>query len=310
MKNKDTTMKVKDGIVGLVVGDALGVPVEFSTRAERERDPVREMRGYGTYGQPEGTWSDDSAMTIATMTSITNRKCIDYDDIMDEFVKWYSHSEHTNSPKGRFDVGNTTADSLIRYISGTPALESGGRGERDNGNGSLMRILPLAFIPDIDYNTVEAVSSLTHGHEISRIACSLYIEIAKSMLESNLEIKEHVEIACKKIKEHYKDSERLENFERIFTNDLDEVRGRMFVVGSLECVIHCLLTTDNYKEAVLKAVNYGEDTDTTAAICGGLAGIYYGYEDIPKEWINTVNKIDEVIELCERYDEFCSTKCR
>ena len=309
MKNKDTNMKVKDGIVGLVVGDALGVPVEFSTRAERERDPVREMREGGDHRQPKGTWSDDTSMTIATMTSITNKNAIDYDDIMDEFVKWLCHDAHTNSDDGTFDNGRATADAIVRYANGTPALEAGGRGEYDNGNGSLMRILPLAFIPDIDYDTVENVSSLTHAHEISRIACALYIEIAKSMLESERKISEHVESACEKIKEHYKDAERLESFDRIFSNDLDEVRGRTFVVGSLECVIHCLLTTANYQEAVLKAVNYGEDTDTTAAICGGLAGIYYGYDSIPKEWIDSINRIDEVIELCERYDEFCSTNC-
>ncbi|MDO5814709.1 MAG: ADP-ribosylglycohydrolase family protein [Methanobrevibacter sp.] len=298
-------MKVKDGIIGLIIGDALGVPVEFSSKAERDRDPVTDMRAYGTYRQPKGTWSDDSSMTIATMTSITNKKKIDYDDIMEEFLNWSIEGKHTNSADGMFDIGNTTNNALIRYYNGAPALEAGGRGERDNGNGSLMRILPMAFIKGIDYDTIENVSSLTHGHIISRIACVLYIEIAKSMLENDLEIKEHVERACDKVKKHYKGEEALKNFERIFSNDLDDVRGRGFVVGSLECVIHCLLNTDNYKDAVLKAVNFGEDTDTTAAICGGLAGIYYGYDSIPTDWINSINRIDEVLSLCEKYEAFC-----
>ena len=298
-------MKVKDGIIGLVVGDALGVPVEFSGRYDRRVDPVVDMREYGTHNQPKGTWSDDSSMTIATMTSIVNKNKIDYEDIMDEFINWCHNNEHTNSDSGRFDIGNTTRRALRKYYNGTPVLECGGSRERDNGNGSLMRILPLAYIKGIDYDTIEKVSSLTHAHEISRIACVLYVEIAKSMLENDLKISEHVESACDKIKEHYKDSPALENFEKIFSNDLDDVRGRTFVVGSLECVIHCLLNTDNYKDAVLKAVNFGDDTDTTAAICGGLAGIYYGYDSIPKEWINTINKIDEVISLCEKYDALC-----
>ena len=298
-------MKVKDGIIGLIVGDALGVPVEFSGKYEREIDPVINMREYGTHNQPKGTWSDDSSMTIATMASIVNKNKIDYEDIMNEFINWYLNDEYTNSDSGTFDIGNTTSRSLERYYNGTPALESGGKQERDNGNGSLMRILPLAYIKDIDYDTIEAVSSLTHAHKISRIACVLYIEIAKSMLENELEIAEHVKIACDKIQNYYKDSSILENFEKIFSNDLDDVRGRTFVVGSLECVIHCLLTTNNYKNAVLKAVNFGEDTDTTAAICGGLAGIYYGYESIPQDWINTINKIDEIQLLCEKYEKFC-----
>ena len=125
------------------------------------------------------------------------------------------------------------------------------------------------------------------------------------MLENDLEIKEHIELSCDKIKEYYNDSPVLNRFRRIFTNDLDDVRGSGFVVGSLECVIHCLLNTDNYEDAVLKAVNFGEDTDTTAAICGGLAGIYYGFDEIPIHWIESINKIDEVLSLCEKYGAVC-----
>lgn len=300
-------MKVKDGIIGLVVGDVLGVPVEFSGKYEREQDQVKDLREYGTHNQPKGTWSDDSSMTIATMTSIVNKSGIDYEDIMDEFINWCCHDKHTNSDDGMFDIGNTTDRALTRYRNGTPALECGGTRGRDNGNGSLMRILPLAYIKDIDYDTVEKVSSLTHAHKISRIACVLYVEIAKSMLENDLEISEHVNLACSKIKDYYKDRPELEKFERIFSNDLDDVRGRTFVVGSLECAIHCLLTTDSYKYAVLKAVNFGEDTDTTAAICGGLAGIYYGYDSIPEKWIQEINKIDEVESLCARYEAYCDS---
>lgn len=305
INNKHNIMKVKDGIIGLVVGDALGVPVEFSGRYDRMKDPVIGMREYGAHNQPKGTWSDDSSMTIATMASIVNKNKIDYEDMMDEFIKWCRNDKYTNSDSGRFDIGNTTIRSLTRYYKGTSALESGGTDDRDNGNGSLMRILPLAYIKDINYGTIESVSSLTHAHIISRIACVLYIEIAKSMLENDLEIHEHIEWACDKIKDHYYDSPALKSFEKIFSNDLDDVRGRTFVVGSLECVIHCLLTTNNYKDAVLKAVNFGDDADTTAAICGGLAGIYYGYDSIPIEWIDTINKIDKVESLCEKYELFC-----
>ena len=101
-------MKVKDGIIGLIVGDALGVPVEFSSRREREADPVTDMREYGTYDQPKGTWSDDSSMTIATMASITHRQKIDYEDIMKEFLNWAYLDDYTNSASGTFDMGNTS----------------------------------------------------------------------------------------------------------------------------------------------------------------------------------------------------------
>ena len=298
-------MKVKDGIIGLVVGDALGVPHEFTDKVHLEETPVTEMEGYGTWNQPKGTWSDDSSMTMATMTSIINKNGIDYDNIMDEFIRWHYDDEYTNSDSGAFDIGNTTGRALRNYKNGKPALESGCGGEGDNGNGSLMRILPLAFIDNIDYETIETVSALTHAHERSRIACVLYIEIAKSMLKKNLEIKEHVDLACDKIKRYYKDSDQLIYFEKIFSNTLDDVEGRTYVVGSLECVIHCLLTTDNYEDAVLKAVNIGGDTDTNAAICGGLAGIYYGFDSIPIDWMKQINKIDKVLSLCEKYEAYC-----
>lgn len=298
-------MKVKDGICGFVVGDALGVPVEFYSRRELEDDPVVDMREYGTYNQPKGTWSDDSSMTIATMYSIVNKNGIDYADIMDEFCRWAFEGEHT--PHGeRFDIGNTTLRGLERYQNGEDALKSGGNSTHDNGNGSLMRILPLAYIPDIDCETVENISALTHGHDRSKIACVLYVEIAKSMLNNDLTIEEHIDNACEKIKEYYAENDELEEFSRILNDDFsDGIMSGGYVIDTIETVIYCLKTTESYKEAVLKAVNLGGDTDTNAAICGGLAGIYYGYDSIPIDWLESIYKLDEIHSLCEKFEAFC-----
>lgn len=299
-------MKVKDGIIGLLIGDALGVPVEFVSRDEIRQNPVTDMRGYGTYNQPAGTWSDDTAMALATMHSIVKKQGIDYDDIMKRFVSWLYDAKYMQGDR-TFDCGITTSTAINNYFyDKIPALECGCSGVRDNGNGSLMRILPLAYIKNIDYKTIENVSGITHAHKRSKIACVLYVEMAKSMLENNgLSIKEHIENANKKIQEYYKDSPELKHFERIFNNDLDDISGKGYVIYTFECVVHCLLTTDSFRDAVLKAVNIGGDTDTNAAICGGLAGIYYGYESIPIDWIGQVDQIDKVLSLCERYEAFC-----
>lgn len=300
-------MKVKDGIIGLLIGDALGVPVEFESRHVLEEFPVTDMIGHGMHDKPAGTWSDDTSMTIATMASIVDKKAVDYDDIMENFCKWCKEEIYWQTPC--FDIGITTNIALNNYLNGVSALECGLDGERDNGNGSLMRILPLAYIPDIDYETIENISGLTHAHKRSKISCVLYIEIAKSMLEnSNLTIDEHIKIASNKIKDYYKDSNELVHFKRIFEddlNDVDTIKSKGYVIYTFESVIYCLKNTNNYRDAVLKAVNLGEDTDTTAAICGGLAGIYYGYDDIPIDWINTVDQIDKALSLCEKYEEFC-----
>jgi ADP-ribosylglycohydrolase len=300
-------MKVKDGIIGLIIGDALGVPVEFTSREILKKDPVTGMRGYGTYNMPPGTWSDDSSMTIATIASIVNKQTIDYDDIMCEFLDWIENGKYTQY-QDTFDYGITTGNGLLNYKNGMEAVLCGGSDEHDNGNGSLMRILPLAFIPNIDYETIENISGLTHGHLRSKIACVFYIEIAKSMLENELSIAEHVKLAGNKIKEYYKDSNELTHFSRIFNNDLndeDTISSKGYVISTFESVIYALETTDNFKDAVLKAVNLGRDTDTVGAICGGLAGIYYGYDSIPIHWIESVPKINQVLELCENYEAYC-----
>lgn len=294
-------MKIKDGICGFVVGDALGVPVEFTSPKSLQENPIKEMIGYGTYNMPPGTFSDDTSMTLATINSICNKKAIDFEDIQSEFLEWLFNSKYTQYEK-TFDYGNTTYNALLNFKNGTNALNCGRTNDKDNGNGSLMRILPLAFIKDISYETIEKVSSLTHAHQRSKIACNFYIEIAKSMLLNDLEIIEHVKLASDKIKDYYKNSKELKHFTRIFNNDLNDVKSSGYVIDTFECVIHCLETTNNYKDSVLKAVNLGGDTDTVAAICGGLSGIYYGFSEIPIDWLKQIPKIEDVISLCKRYE--------
>lgn len=299
-------MRVKDGIIGFVVGDALGVPVEFYSRDELKENPITRMEGYGTYNMPPGTWSDDSSMILATMASIVNKKAIDYDDIMREFLNWFKYGAYTQY-NDTFDYGITTSTSLQRYEKGIPIDKCGGRSDRDNGNGSLMRIIPAAYIPDIDFKTIEQLSALTHAHERTLITCVFYIQIAKSMIDNdNLTIDEHISLASEKIIEHYNDSDELKYLNRIFEDDFSEgILSSGYVINTIESVIYCLKNTDNYRDAVLKAVNLGGDTDTIAGICGGLAGIYYGFDDIPIDWIDAIPEIDKVVSLCEKYEAFC-----
>ena len=299
-------MKIKSGICGLVVGDALGVPVEFRSREYLLENPVEEMLGHGTYNQPKGTWSDDTSMTLATMQSIICKNRIDLEDIMREFVLYAMTSKYCQDKV--FDYGNTTIQSIDRYMEGYPVDECGGRSERDNGNGSLMRILPLAFIPGITYEDVENVSAITHAHPRSRISCVLYVEIAKSMIENDLEISEHIAHSCEKIRKYYADCEELVHFEDIFSGNYQVGTGRSYVIKTLEAVLYCLLQTSSYRDAVLMAVNLGRDTDTVAAITGGLAGIYYGFDEIPSEWISQIRQIDEeVFKRCDDFERFCSS---
>lgn len=275
-------MHVKDAVIGFVVGDALGVPVEFQSREYLKENPVVDMIGYGTYNMPQGTFSDDTSMTLAMMTSILNNNgVIVYDDIMNEFIEWYDNSKYTQY-NHTFDIGNTTSFALNNYKNGIPPLESGLSGEHDNGNGSLMRVLPLAFIEGIDRKTIENVSSLTHAHIKSKIACVFYVELLKSIIRNEVSIKEHTKIASDKIKNYYRNFEELKNFDRIlngtiFNYDVESISSSAYVLTTLEAVIYVLGNTNGYKEAVLTAVNLGGDTDTIGAITGGVAGLYWGF---------------------------------
>lgn len=305
---------VLDGIVGLCVGDALGVPVEFMSREELKEKPVVDMRSYGTYNQPVGTWSDDTSMTLGLVDSLS--KGLDYDDIMKNFIKWFEEGDYT--PFGEvFDVGMATRKALTRYLEGVPALECGGKSEYDNGNGSLMRILPIVFylksiyrdkLEDEAFEIIANVSSLTHAHRRSQIGCGIYISIAYMILR-DMDLRRAIDLGVLKAMEYYKRQngfkEELDYYERLEGKDfdktpIDEISSSGYVVNSLEASIWCLMTTSNYRDCVLKAVNLGKDTDTVAAIAGGLAGLYYGYEEIPKEWIEKIVRREYIEKLCEK----------
>lgn len=310
---------ILNGIMGLCVADALGVPVEFVDRETLRNNPVVDMRSYGTYNQPAGTWSDDTSMTLGLLDSLS--KGLDYEDIMKNFLKWFDEGDYT--PQGEvFDVGSSTRKALKRFSDGTNPLECGGTTEHDNGNGSLMRILPILFylqsiygtefkeIKELDeaFNIIHAVSALTHAHKRSQLACGIYISIA-SMLMGGRDLQIAVEMGIYEAMEYYRKhaefADELRYFKRLVRKDfaklpVEQIKSSGYVVDTLEAAIWCLLKTKSYKDCVLKAANLGEDTDTVAAVAGGLAGLRYGYESIPKEWLATIAKRDYIEGLCNQ----------
>lgn len=267
--------RLKNAIYGLAVADALGVPYEFKQRGTFK---CTDMIGYGTWDQPKGTWSDDTSMTLATCKSIKDKRKIETEDMMKNFRLWYKKGNFT-AHNEVFDIGGTTQYAITT-----------GQGVNDvnaNGNGSLMRILPLAFI-DCTEEEIRKVSNLTHAHEWSTKACIIYVKIAKGLING-----ENISIMVKSNKEE-------EPYHRLsYIHELQEteIKSSGFVVDTLEAALWCVATTNSYSTCVLKAVNLGNDTDTVAAVAGGLAGIIYGYENIPEKWINELaNK--ELINEC------------
>lgn len=264
MKEVDDMRTLRDAIYGLAVADALGVPVEFKNRDSYE---VTEMVGFGTHNQKPGTWSDDTSMVLATCDSIREKGQIDTCDMREKFRAWIYDAEYIVDGVV-FDCGITVSN----------ALESGRGmdGEYDNGNGSLMRIVPLAFANATDEEIREA-SAITHAHELSKSICCKYVEIARKLIDG-ASVKDVVP-------------------EEIAGRKRDDVKSSGFVLDTFEAALWVLANTDNYKDAALLAVNLGSDTDTVGAVAGALAGIVYGIEGIPKEWMEALRG-KEIIERC------------
>lgn len=305
---------VLDGILGLCVGDACGVPVEGSQRIERDIKPVKDMIGYGTYFQPPGTWSDGTSMTLATLDSLCNG--LDYDDLMQKFIAWYEDAKYTAYDEV-FDIGNVTRKALRNYDGTKAAFECGGTRERDNGNGSLMRILPIiyylrgrytdgSYLTNEGYEIVHKLSSMTHAHPISQIACGLYVSMAIFYLDVSMAQNEQESIRA--AFRYYRKNPQfrgwierfqcIEDLQEVISLRRENVRNSGYVVDTLEAALWSFLTTDNYQECILKAVNLGGDSDTVAAIAGGLAGLKYGLEQIPKKWLSQIAKKKEILIIC------------
>ena len=277
------------------------------------------MRGYGTFNLPEGSWTDDSSLTIALLESIRRVGEIDLDDIMGNFMKWLYDGEFT--PYGEsYDIGRGTMQAINRYKKNRKAKKCGGDEEWNNGNGSLMRIMPACLYCSVmessgmysdrdAIDVIHSVGGLTHAHIRSNIACGLYFFMAKYILFREGSLQERIQegltqgfafyesYLADKENLHYYD--RLKDLETFKSLPADKIKSTGYVVDALEAAVWSLITTDSFDQALLKAVNLGDDTDTVGAIAGGLAGLYYGYDSIPEDWLSAIKRREWIEEMCE-----------
>lgn len=304
--------RVLGGLWGSLVGDALGVPVEFRSRAEVQRDPVTDMRGFGSHRQPKGTWSDDGALMLCTVDSLVNSE-FDTQDIGNRFVLWMKEALWT-ATNVVFDIGGATADALSRIKSGTPAEDAGGRDEYSNGNGSVMRIVPVALrfagepIQPFALR-IERVSAITHGHDRSKMACVLSSLVVRQLLLS-CSSKAAVDAAREEFRMLYEGKPEFEQFRSHLQDDFvsmpeSQVASSGYVLHTLHASLWCLLTTNNYRDCVLKAVNLGGDTDTTDCVAGGLAGVAHGIKAIPPDWLSHLPRGTELERLFQQFTDLC-----
>jgi len=286
--------KCINSLYGSIIGDALGVPVESSTRQELALSSVKNMLGYGRYDQPEGTWSDDTSMILCTIDSLS--RGYNLEDLGKIFCSWLFEGKWT-ACGFVFDAGLTTVTALENIQSGIKsAHESGCDTEDDNGNGSLMRMLPVALYfaqeeTDTFLKHVHEISAITHAHPRSKIGCGIYSLFIRSLLSQTDKIDAFhsaTDEAEKYYNAHSSFKNELNHYQRILSHDIvsaekHDIYSSGYVVHTLEASIWCFTNHDNTKDILLEAVNLGLDTDTTGTVAGGLAGLYYGIGNIPED---------------------------
>ena len=304
--------QLRSALLGLAVGDAMGVPVEFSSRAARQRDPVTGMRAFGTHHQPAGTWSDDASLTFCLAEALAAGYSVQ--GLAANCVRWYDEQFWT--PHGRvFDIGITTREAIYCLKKQAPGASPlvGGRDERSNGNGALMRLLPLDFYPGpapvaARFQLIADASAVTHGHVRSAVACFLYLEMAgylRQGLNPAVAYAHLCQYVPAQLAELRLPEAEVKHFKRVLGGELatlseSAIASSGYVVHTLEAALWCLLQHETYAATVLAAVNLGEDTDTTGAVAGGLAGLYYGEEAIPEAWLQVLARRTDIEDLAHR----------
>jgi ADP-ribosylglycohydrolase len=301
--------RIHGGLLGAVVGDALGLPCEGAPRQWLDRQPVEGMTGGGPHGRPRGAWSDDASLTLCLAESL----CSGYDleRVGRHFLAWWQEARWT--PFGRtFGFGHTVAAGMHKMMVGFPAREAGQAGEGSNGNGSLMRTLPIAlyFAGDEDWmlEAAHEASAITHAHPRSMMCCGIYCLLAAGLLEGAGR-EDALEHALRHALHCYRRppwDKELPHLGTVLSGDVADlhrfqVRSGGYVVETLEGALWSFMRAESFEHALLIAVNLGGDTDTIGCINGGLAGVHFGAEAIPEDWLMALPRLAEVAELCEQF---------
>lgn len=304
----------KDILLGTAIGDALGLPIQFLEREVVAKNPITTMEGLDQFNIPAGTWSDNTSLSFCLAESLCNG--YDLNDIINKFTKWM-YEDYWTPANETFDINYINYFAIVNLRNNGSPHVAGIDNKRGNRDESLMRILPLVpYILNMEeenrFRIIKEISSLTYRHSRSILACIALCEFAIQYI--NLQsVEEAYQAMQQTILQLLKRDmfieegipfERLTglSYEEFKTIALKDIHSTEYVIDTLEASLWCIFNTTSYKDAVLKAVNLGDDTDTVGAITGGLAGIIYGYDTIPPEWLEVLAKKDDIIELANKLD--------
>jgi ADP-ribosyl-[dinitrogen reductase] hydrolase len=304
----DNRERAIGALVGLAVGDTLGTPLEFHERDTYEH--ITDMIGGGPFDLKPGEWTDDTSMALCLGTSLLARYGFDSEDQLTRYSNWMTHG-YMSSTGVCFDIGTTTRNAIRSFLKDKTLVHN--EHFLDAGNGSLMRLAPIpifyntkemysdAFVDLIRYAALS--STTTHATETAVQSCVAFAIMMNRAIQGydKFEILEILEPEKFGItNDVVKSTIDIENY---FCKERSEIKSTGYVIDSLEAALWCFAKTASFQEAVLLAANLGDDADTVAAITGQLAGAYYGFDAIPKEWVQKITNSEGIVSLAERlYD--------
>lgn len=283
----DLQDKKKGCMYGLAIGDALGAAVEF--RDPGTFPPVTGYRGGGPHGIEAGAWTDDTSMALALADSIAHGW--DVKDQLTRYAAWYEQGKYSVND-WCFDVGGTTRDAINEFLESGRTVAD--HHEWSSGNGSIMRLAPVAIKyhgdPMLAAMAAES-SATTHSSDMCLYACQFLAYFLSRLMESDGGDREDILESVDRRSASPVRSHAIESW-----RDNPNIKGSGFVVQSLEASLWAFMTSSSFEEAVLKAVNLGDDADTTGAVTGQMAGAYWGFSGIPKHLVDGLVK-KEMIDL-------------
>lgn len=289
-------------LLGLAAGDAVGTTVEFKPRGSFT--PLTDMVGGGPFRLKAGQWTDDTSMALCLANSLLKKHGFDAQDQMQRYNDWRVNG-YLSSNGRCFDIGVTVSEAISQYL-GTGDPFSGPTSPFSAGNGSLMRLaaVPMLYSPNLQQviHFASESSRTTHGAKECIDACCYFAVLIHCALQG---MDKQTLLACDLYQPTTSKIQAIQQ-QTYLDKSVTQIKGTGYVVDCLEAALWCFQQTDNFAEAILMAANLGDDADTTAAVCGQIAGAFYGIEGIPEQWRAKISMADEIISLADQLHAQCS----
>lgn len=299
------------GFVGLAVGNALGVPVNNRSREELLKSPVVGMRSSSDATIPLGCWTEATSMSLAVADSLSFG--LNYEDMIRRLWQWCKGANYTPFDYVQ-NVSLSNQKAIFEISRGTPPLECGLKSEKYADCGSVLRMIPLLYYLLAEYGNdfidqedarqiIHNCSSLTHAQPVCKLGCAIYLAILAKVsvgMSITIGVRNELNHILRIYSEYPEFSDAIKQFRFLFDDNFQfhsplRFRGTSSIVDTLEMVIWCFINTTSFEECVLQTINMGDNTETTGALVGGLAGIFYGFKNIPEEWKNDLVQYEESI---------------